>query len=219
MLPPMRLAEQWRQIEDGLGADWAQARLRLTLYDVDDQLTRRAASLLGPLTPARRGLELRFTAARRGEGPSPQAVARALTRLDDDAIGGRLELVGSERTAAGADRAVGGFVELWERELATLPPDWSDVHAEVRLDSTDYLEPGALALAPLNPARTRGETAFRFRCAHRFGYGASTQMVHRCLARLDERGITGSVEVLRALSDTRPVYTQGPVWYVGGKAV
>jgi hypothetical protein len=44
-------------------------------------------------------------------------------------------------------------------------------------------------------------------------------MVRRCLARLDERGITGSVEVLRALSDTRPVYTQGPVWYVGGKAV
>jgi hypothetical protein len=24
---------------------------------------------------------------------------------------------------------------------------------------------------------------------------------------------------LRALSDTKPVYTQGPVWYVGGRAV
>jgi hypothetical protein len=27
------------------------------------------------------------------------------------------------------------------------------------------------------------------------------------------------VRVLRALSDTEPVYTQGPVWYVGGKTV
>jgi len=25
--------------------------------------------------------------------------------------------------------------------------------------------------------------------------------------------------VLRALSDTRPVQTQGPVWYVGGRSV
>jgi hypothetical protein len=219
MLPTMRLAEQWRRIEDELGDEWAQARLRLTLYDVDEPLTRRAAALLGPLTPARRGLELRFVAARRGDGPSPQAVARALTRLDDESIGGRLELVGSERTAAGAEHYVPSFVEMWERELTSLPPDWSDLHGEVRLDSTDYLDPGALALAPVNPSRISGATGFRFRCARRFGYGASPEMVRRCLARMDERGITGSVSVLRALSDTRPVYTQGPVWYVGGKAV
>src|SRR3954453_1649025 len=160
MLPTMRVAEQWRQIEDALGGEWAQARLRLTLTDVDEALTRRAAGLLGPLTPARRGLELRFVAGRRGEVPSPQAVARALTRLDDDAIPGRLELVGSERTAAGAARSVADPVELWERELTALPPDWSDVHGEVRLDSTDYLEPGALALAPVNPSRVAGGRCF-----------------------------------------------------------
>ncbi len=44
-------------------------------------------------------------------------------------------------------------------------------------------------------------------------------MAHRCLERLDEEGITGEVRILRALSDTKPVATQGPVWYVGGKAV
>ena len=44
-------------------------------------------------------------------------------------------------------------------------------------------------------------------------------MVRRCLARLDEDGIPGEVRVLRALSDTHPVGTQGPVWYVEGKAV
>jgi hypothetical protein len=44
-------------------------------------------------------------------------------------------------------------------------------------------------------------------------------MVRRCLARLDEEGIPGEVRIVLALSDTHPVGTQGPVWYVGGKAV
>ena len=44
-------------------------------------------------------------------------------------------------------------------------------------------------------------------------------MAQRCLERLDEEGIRGSIRVLWALSDTRPVQTQGPVWYSGGKSV
>jgi hypothetical protein len=44
-------------------------------------------------------------------------------------------------------------------------------------------------------------------------------MVWRCLERLDERGLPADVRVLHALSDTKPVGTQGPVWYLEGKAV
>ena len=44
-------------------------------------------------------------------------------------------------------------------------------------------------------------------------------MVRRCLERLDARGIEGRLTIIHALSDTKPVGTQGPVWYVGGKAV
>ena len=44
-------------------------------------------------------------------------------------------------------------------------------------------------------------------------------MVRRCLEHLDAEGIVGRVRILRALSDTRLVATQGPVWYVGGRAV
>ena len=61
--------------------------------------------------------------------------------------------------------------------------------------------------------------ALRFRVARRFGYGASPGMVHRCLERLDDEGIPGELRILRVLSDTDPVSTQGPVWYVEGKAV
>jgi hypothetical protein len=100
-----------------------------------------------------------------------------------------------------------------------LPRDWSDLYAEVRLDSTDYLERAALMLAPVNPARYGGPTALRFRCARTFGYGVSAEMAARCLERCDEEGITGHVEILRALSDTYPVATQGPVWYIDGRSV
>jgi hypothetical protein len=44
-------------------------------------------------------------------------------------------------------------------------------------------------------------------------------MTHRCLERLDAEDIRGEVRVLRALSDTHHVWTQGPVWYVGGRSV
>jgi hypothetical protein len=43
--------------------------------------------------------------------------------------------------------------------------------------------------------------------------------VRQCLERLDADGIRGQVRILRVLSDTDPVSTQGPVWYVEGKAV
>jgi hypothetical protein len=44
-------------------------------------------------------------------------------------------------------------------------------------------------------------------------------MTRRGFERLDEAGIPVRVEVLRVLSDTDNVGTQGPVWRVGGRAV
>ncbi len=61
--------------------------------------------------------------------------------------------------------------------------------------------------------------AFRFRSARRFGYGAAEPVVRRCLERLDEAGIPGTVRILHVFSDTNPVGTQGPVWFVGGRNV
>jgi len=107
----------------------------------------------------------------------------------------------------------------WELRLAAMPSDWSDIYAEVRLDSTDYLERGALLLAPINPARFGGPAALRFRSAHHFGYGVSPKMAARCLERCDEEGITGDVDILYVLSDTDPAGTQGPVWLLGGRTV
>ncbi len=224
MLSPVSLVDQWRRLARSLDPNWTEARLRLEV----DRAADRAAALLGPLNPGRKGNEIFILVGRRGEAPGPEAVLRLLRKLDGERIRGRLELLGTARQPAGAPAAepvtkpepaepVTTLVESWEAELGRLPSDWSDLWAEVQLLSSDYLERAALLMAPLNPRAAGGRTALSFRCARRQGYGASQQMVRRCLERCDEAGIRGTDRVLRVLSDTDPVQTQGPVLYVGEK--
>jgi hypothetical protein len=217
MLRPLRLVDRFNEIDRELPGDWADARLLLTV--ADDARCDRAAALLGPANPVRLGKKIRFAAARRGAGIGPESARRLLKRLDEEGIVGELELLGVQEAPPEVRRERESLRAAWEQALAALPPDWSDVYAEVRLDSTDYLERAALLLAPLNPARYGGPTGLRFRCAHHFGYGVSPEMAARCFERCDEEGITGEIEILRALSDTHPVGTQGPVWLVGGRVV
>lgn len=216
MLRPLTLVERFNSIERDLPGGWTDARLSLTF--ADDARCDRAAALLGPANPGRLGKRIRFTTARRGAGAAPESIRRLLRRLDQEGIRGELELVGSEEAPPAEAPERRTLREAWERALAGLPSDWSDVYAEVRFDSTDYVERAALLLAPLNPA-SHGPAALRFRCAHHFGYGVSPGMATRCFERCDDDGITGDVEILRALSDTYPVATQGPVWLVDGRAV
>jgi hypothetical protein len=216
MLRPVNLVDRFNAIERDLPAGWTSARVKLTV--ADDARCDRAAALLGPANPARHGKHIRFDVGKHGAGLAPDAVRRLLRRVAGEGIVGTLELGGVEQKPKQELEAQSLRAE-WDLALAGLPPDWSDLYAEIRLDSTDYVERGALLLAPLNPARHGGATSLRFRCARRFGYGASAEMASRCLQRCDEGGITGEVEILRALSDTYPAQTQGPVWYVGGRSV
>ena len=213
----MSLVEQWQAIESSLPEDWDDARLLLQL--ADERQADRTAGLLGPVNPGRRGCELRFYTARRGAGPAPLTIGRLLARLDAEDIEGELRLLAAGETVATPPIERATFVASWDAAVAVLPPDWSDLYCEVELTSTDYLERAALLMAPANPARYGGKPSFRFRCSRVFGYGVDDAMARRCLARLDEGGIRGTFQILRALSDTHPVQTQGPVWYVGGRSV
>lgn len=215
----MALVDQWRAIQGGLPDDWQAARLRLTL--ADRPRAERAAALLGPANAGLYANFVTFQVARRGGGTSPDLARRLLARLDTERINGALKLVGADQAEAAKAPAGSGreLAQQWRQLTSELPEDWSDVYAEIEFASSDYLDPGALLLAPVNPARVPGRYAFRFRAARRFGYGASPEMTRRCFERLDADSIRGTVRILWALSDTRPVYTQGPVWYVGGRAV
>jgi len=217
------LGRQWRRVQTRLPEDWVHARLALTV--ADPRQVDRTTALLGPLTPGRAGNVVRFEVTRRGDAQSPAAVDRALGRLDAERIRGTLEMVETQDSVAARQEPAAvlaqdvPLVEEWDRLVAKLADDWTDVFAEIRLTSSDDLDPAAIALAPVNPSRYGQTLGFRFRCARSFGYGASPGMVRRSLERLDELGIDGSPTILHVLSDTKPVGTQGPVWYVGGKVV
>jgi hypothetical protein len=210
----------------GLPRGWSLARFDLTLEETEE--ADRAALILAPATPGRTGSSFQFYVHGGAEhlAPTPEIVRRVLGRLDDEGIRGRLKLV-SQEAAPGApaverperahrDRPLPA---QWDELLRRLPPDWSDLYAEIELDSSDFVDRGALLLAPVNPARFGGPLSLRFRCARVRGYGVAPEMARRCLERLDAERITGTVRALRVLSETQHVATQGPVWYVEGKSV
>ena len=129
-------------------ADAAQAERAAALAHAADarpQRQTRSASTPPAAAPAR----------------APDAVRRLLRRLDDEGIRGELELVSAGRARARRrwpiERA--RLAEAWEAALATLPPDWSDLYAELELTSSDQLDRAALLLSPLNPARYGGKPA------------------------------------------------------------
>ena len=221
----MALAERVDEILRGLPRDWKRARIDLSLEEPED--AARAAVILAPATPGRSsgGFTLHVHDGTEGLAPTPELVRRVVSRLDGAGIKGRVRLVEHERPASepaapalrAAERQM--LADSWDALVRRLPADWSDLYGEIELDSTDYLERGALLLAPVNPARAPGLASFRFRAANRKGYGAASVMARRAFERLDEEGLTGNIRILRVLSDTSAPFSQGPVWREGGRAV
>jgi hypothetical protein len=217
MLRLVSLVKEWREIVRELPEGWADARLRLTIED--ERAAERAASVLAPLNTGRRGNVLHFSATRDGAGPAAAVVERLLARLDEERISGTLELIDAGEAAPEPVTHHSTLADTWDASIAALPSDWSDLYAEVELVSTDWLDRAALLMAPLNPARYGEAAGFRFRVARRFGYGTAPEMTRRCLERVDEEQIRGELRILRVLSETDPVATQGPVWYLDGRSV
>jgi hypothetical protein len=156
---------------------------------------------------------------RGGHGIGPESTRRLLGRIDREGINGMLSLVSSNEAEAAPQVARPNLEAAWAAALEVLPSDWSDLVAELELDSSADVDRAAVFCAPLNPMQLSGRTGFGFRCASASGYGASAGMVGRCLARLDEADIIGRVRLTRVLSDVHPVGTQGATFLVGRRPV
>ena len=209
----MRLVEQWNQVQSGLDPSWSDVRLSLR---IDNERAReRAVALLAPAGPGRSGVMVRFYVTRSGRGLGPEAARRLLGRIDAERIRGQLTLMGTTEAEAPQEVARPTLAREWQAALEMLPSDWSDLVAELELDSSVDVDRAAVLCAPLNPMQLTGKPGFGFRCANDRGYGASAGMVGRCLTRLDEAGITGHVRVMRVLSDVHPLGTQGATFLVG----
>jgi hypothetical protein len=213
----MSLVGQWRELEIALPDGWVRVSVELEIRDPG--VAAQAAALLGPAGPHRLGPTLHFAAARDGSASGPDGIARLLRRLDDERIVGTLTALGSEKPAAREEREVRPLVDCWDTLLAEVPEDWSDLCAELRLLSTDYVEHAAVLCIQMNPRRVGDSATFRFRAAHHAGYGVAPEMARRCLQRCDEQDIRGSIELMQVLSDTHLVATQGPVWLLDGQTL
>jgi hypothetical protein len=222
MLTAVKLVDQWAALERRLPVDWETIGLRISTEQPDE--IAEAARVLGPMNVGRVGDQLAVTVRRAGGASGPEAARRLFGRLDQgriwclleqEAVGVREPEVATAETA----REAAPVAEAWDAALAELPSGWSDLLCSLELASSDLLPRAALLCAPINPTRERGAVAFTFRCASREGYGVSPAMARRCFERLDAEGVEGEVSVLRVVSDTDNVATQGPVWYVGGKVL
>ncbi len=211
----MPLVDRWNRVEQGLDPRWTEVTLSLAIKD--DAARSHAAALLGPAGPGVGGKLIHFNVSTQGTSIGPEAARRLLRRIDQEGIAGRLELV--ETRGAGPEpqtpEVARSLAAEWQEALKVLPSDWSDLIAELELHSSADVDRAAVLCAPINPMQSTGRTGFGFRCASAHGYGASAGMVGRCLARLDEAGITGHVRITRALSDVNPIGTQGATFVVG----
>lgn len=219
MLNAVKLSDQWSAIERVLPPDWSEVRVRIRAEQSGE--AGQVARVLGPMGAGWVGDELAVTIRRAGGEAGPEAAHRLFGMLDEARVWCELEQRDvTSRPAPTGSRAGGrSLAETWDGALATLPPDWSDLLCELEVDSSDYLDRVALLCAPVNPTRDGDRLAFTFRCARLAGYGASPSMARRCFERCDAEALTGSVSVLRVLSETDNVGTQGTVWLVGGKAL
>jgi hypothetical protein len=209
------LAQQWNVIGSELPQGWARAELRLELKD--REAADRAAAMLGPAGPYRAApTVLLFNVARDGTATSPDNLSRLLRYVPT----GTLSLSGSQAAPqTSARREISTLTSSWDAGIAGLPADWSDLFAEIQLTSTDFVERAAVLCIQCNPRRDGDRAAFRFRCAREKGYGVSPEMARRCLERCDAEKIHGAIVILRVVSGTRHVATQGPVWLADGKTL
>lgn len=220
----MKLVDQWHAMEADFPTDWEDVRLTLTAEQPTD--LSRAAQVLGSINVGRVGYTLVFQ-VESGAGPQGKHTAlRLFERLDRDRIWCHIEqskvqapAVPTPADAVEELRRSESVAATWDHALAPLPSDWTDLLCELAIESSTLLDRAALLCAPLNPARSGSRLVFTFRCSGRSGFGASPSMTRRCFERLDNEGIVGSASVLRVLSDTDNVDTQGPVWLVGGKTL
>ena len=211
----MKLVDQWRKIEARLPRDWQDVRLTVATEQASD--LPRAAAVLGSAGAGRAGEQLVIYVQRSGPS-SPAAVRRLFKRLDNDRVWCTLERGDIGEEAPATTEPPSSLAVSWDEALAELPVDWSELLCRLEISGSDLLPRAALLCAPINPTRDRESIGFVFR-AGRVGYGVSAGMARRCFERLDAEPIEGSISVLRVLSDTQPIASQGSSWIVGGRVL
>ena len=84
----------------------------------------------------------------------------------------------------------------FELILDALPPDWTDLELDLRIEDERQYVDSAVALSQVNAqVYSRSDWHWRLLVAHSFGHAAAPQTVAGVLAKLDGEGVSGELRV------------------------
>ena len=102
------------------------------------------------------------------------------------------------------------LAEDFQQIVDSLPPDWTYLQFDLRINEEDRYVELAPIVAEVNAwPLSKADYHWRFNVAHEFGHAAAAQSVHGNLVKLDKLGITGELFVREVRSGRVPVE---PMW-------
>jgi hypothetical protein len=84
----------------------------------------------------------------------------------------------------------------FQQILDTLPPDWTDLEVDLRIEDMSQYVDSAVALSQVNAQvyqHPQEGRHWRLLVAHSFGHAAAAETVKGVLERLDEAGVAGQL--------------------------
>ena len=96
----------------------------------------------------------------------------------------------------------------FQQVLDAMPPEWTDLELDLRIDDESRYIDAAVALSQVN-ARPYSQTDWDWRLivAHSFGHAAAAETVKGVLAKLDAAGVSGEMQ-LREVREGRSEIVQ-----------
>ena len=84
----------------------------------------------------------------------------------------------------------------FQQILEALPPDWTDLELDLRIDDESRYIDSAVALSQVNAqVYSHADWHWRVLVAHSFGHAAAAETVKGVLAKLDGDGVSGEMWV------------------------
>jgi hypothetical protein len=102
------------------------------------------------------------------------------------------------------------LAEDFQRIVDSLPPDWSALQFDLRINEEDRYVELAPIVSEVNAwPLSKADAHWRYNVAREFGHAAAPESVRGNLGKLDSEGITGEIRVRQVRSGRVPVE---PMW-------
>ncbi len=84
----------------------------------------------------------------------------------------------------------------FKQVLDSLPPDWTDLELDLRIDDESQYIDTAVVLSQVNAQPySAADWDWRLLIAHSFGHAAAAETVAGVLEKLDQEGVSGEMQV------------------------